>query len=244
MRHGVSLAVSIMLFAGAAAASGQAHDMGAMGSMTVNTMMPGHMTMTPARPIQAGDQAKADAVALAAKAAIAPYMDYKKALNDGWIIFMPKLPQKIYHFTNYTNGYMEQQRFDATKPTSLLYEKTADGGYKLVGAMYTDRKDAPESELNERIPLSIGRWHEHVNFCKAPAGEEKSYFGKDAKFGLMGSITTKNDCDAAGGAFQPNLFGWMVHVYPFESDAKKVWATDRDDDDHDHMHSDMKGMKM
>jgi len=43
--------------------------------------------------------------------------------------------------------------FDPLKLTSLLYKKTADGGYKLMGVMYTDRVDASEDELNERIPL-------------------------------------------------------------------------------------------
>jgi hypothetical protein len=38
---------------------------------------------------------------------------------------------------------------------------------------------------------------------------------------------------------------WMVHVYPYESDAKKIWSTDDDDEGHDNMdHSTMPGMKM
>ena len=109
----------------------------------------------------------------------------------------------------------------SSKPTSLLYKKTADGGYQLVGAMYTDRGDATEEELNGRIPLSIARWHQHINFCRAPPGEQAAYFGPDAKFGLLGSITTKEACDAAGGRFRPHLFGWMVHVYPFQTDEAR-----------------------
>jgi hypothetical protein len=35
-----------------------------------------------------------------------------------------------------------------------------------VGASYTDRVDASEVELNDRIPLSIARWHQHINFAK------------------------------------------------------------------------------
>ena len=198
-----------------------------------------HMKMSETRPLKPGDQEKADAIATAAKTAIEPYVDYKKALADGFVIFMPNLPQKIYHFTSYERGVAAARRFDPTMPTSLLYEKTADGGYKLVGAMYTDRQRASEAELDGRIPLSVARWHEHVNFCKAPAGQERQYFGKDAKFGLLGSISTEKDCAAAGGTFQPNLFGWMVHVYPFEKDPKEVWSTERDEDD-----GDMKGMKM
>ena len=207
--------------------------------------MSGHMYMTSLRPLQPGDQQKADAIVAAAKAAMAPYQDYRKALADGYQIFLPNVPQAQYHFTRYEYGLEARFHFDPSKPTSLLYRKTADGGYQLIGAMYTDRVNASEDELNARIPLSIARWHQHINFCKAPAGEKAEYFGRNAKFGLRGSITTKEACDAAGGEFQPHLFGWMVHVYPYESDPNKVWSTMDDDQGHDNMdHSAMPGMSM
>ncbi len=207
--------------------------------------MVGHMFMTNLRPQQPGDQQRADAIVADAKTAMAPYEDYRKALADGYEIFLPDIPQPQYHFTKAEYGLAARTHFDPLKPTSLLYKKTADGGYKLVGAMYTDRKDAGEDELNERIPLSVARWHQHTNFCKAPAGQKAAYFGPDAKFGLLGSITTKEACEAAGGEFHPVIFGWMVHVYPYETDPKRVWSTDDDDDGHDNMdHSAMPGMKM
>jgi len=207
--------------------------------------MPGHMYMTSLRPMKAGDQQKADAIVAAARTAMAPYEDYRKALADGYQIFLPNVPQSQYHFTKYEYGRAAWSHFDPLMPTSLLYKKTPDGGYKLVGAMYTDRVDASEEELNDRIPLSIARWHQHINFCKAPAGQRTAYFGPDAKFGLLGSITSQEACEAAGGAFHPHLFGWMVHVYPYETDAKKIWSTDDDDQGHDNMdHSAMPGMKM
>jgi hypothetical protein len=207
--------------------------------------MSGHMYMTTLRAIQPGDKEKADAIVTAAKEALALYQDYRKALADGYKIFLPNIPQPQYHFTNYENGRVAATHFDPLKPTSLLYKKTADGGYKLVGAMYTDRVTANEDELNERIPLSIARWHQHTNFCKAPAGQWGAYFGPDAKFGLMGSITTRDACEAAGGVFLPHIFGWMVHVYPYETDPGKIWSMDDDDEGHDSMdHSAMPGMKM
>jgi hypothetical protein len=209
------------------------------------THMQSHMFMTTLAPMQPGDQQRADAILSAAKAAIAPYQDYRKALADGYRIFLPNLPQPQYHFTRYEYAWKARNHFDPSKPTSLLYKKTADGGYQLVGVMYTDRVDATESELNERIPLSFARWHQHVNFCKAPAGQITGYLGPDAKFGLLGSISTKQDCDAAGGQFIPHVFGWMVHIYPFEIDPKKIWSTEDDDHGHDNMdHSAMPGMKM
>src|SRR5450755_3573223 len=153
--------------------------------------MSGHMYMTTLTPMKEGDRRKADALVDSAKAAMAPYQDYRKALSDGYEIFLPNIPQPQYHFTKYEFGREARSHFDPLKPTSLLYAKTADGGYKLVGAMYTDRVDAAESELNDRIPLSIARWHKHINFCRAPIGQRAAYFGPNAKFGLEGSITTK-----------------------------------------------------
>ena len=207
--------------------------------------MSGHMYLTAQRPARPGDRAKADAVVAAAKAAMEPYRDYHKAQADGYEIFLPNVPQPVYHFTNYQYGLAARTQFDPLKPTSLLYKKTGDGGYTLVGAMYTDRVSAAEDELNERIPLSVARWHQHVNFCKAPAGQKAGYFGPDAKFGLLGSISTREACEAAGGTFHPHIFGWMVHVYPYETDPKEIWSTDDHGSGHDNMdHSAMAGMKM
>lgn len=204
-----------------------------------------HMHMTSLRQPSPGDVQRADAIVAAAKAAMAPYQDYRRALADGYEIFLPNIPQPQYHFTNYEHGLAARHQFDPSKPTSLLYKKTADGGYQLVGVMYTDRVDASEQELNERIPLSVARWHQHINFCKAPVGKKLQYFGPRAKFGLLGSITTKEACEAAGGEFYPHVLGWMVHVYPYETDPGTIWSTQDDDHGHDNMdHSDMPGMKM
>ncbi len=204
-----------------------------------------HMYMTSLRPLKPGDLQNANAVVAAAKSAMAPYQDYRKALADGYEIFLPNIPQPQYHFTKRVNGLEAWWHFDPLKPTSLLYKKTADGGYKLVGVMYTDRVSASEDELNERIPLSVARWHQHVNFCRAPVGKRAGYFGPHAKFGLLGSINTREACEAEGGQFYPHVLGWMVHIYPYETDPRKVWATDDNDEGHDNMdHSAMPGMKM
>jgi hypothetical protein len=207
--------------------------------------MEDHMHLTALRPMQPGDQARADAIVAEARQAMEPYKDYRKALADGYRIFLPNIPQPQYHFTNYANARQAAWQFDPLKPTSLLYKKNSDGGYTLVGAMYTDRLFASEDELNQRIPLSVARWHQHVNFCKAPQGERAGYFGPNAKFGLMGSIHTREACEAAGGTFIPHVFGWMVHVYPYETGPAKVWSVDDDDKGHDNMdHSAMPGMDM
>ncbi len=37
----------------------------------------------------------------------------------------------------------------------------------------------------------------------------------------------KKECDAAGGKFHPKVFGWMVHVYPFEQRPEDIWSVER-----------------
>jgi hypothetical protein len=215
-----------------------------MADMSGHGGMSRHMYMTTLRPMKPGDREKADAIVAAAKQAMAPYQDFHKALDDGYRIFLPNVPQPQYHFTKAVYGLEARTSFDPLKPTSLLYKKTQDG-YALVGVMYTDRVDASEQEIDGRVPLSIARWHQHVNFCKAPEGHKMEYFGPNAKFGLLGSINTEEACTAAGGKFIPHVLGWMVHVYPYEKDPKDIWSTMDDGHGHDNMdHSSMPGMKM
>ena len=243
---GVAVVVLVGLVGVGAAQMGQMA-MPASGDVTT---MGGHMEMTKLRPMQPGDQAKADAIVVAARKVANEYLDYRKALADGYTIFMPEVPQHVYHFTLAQNAMEAMRQFDASRPTSLLYEKTpgkqpgAEGYYKLVGVMYTDRLRAQEEELNSRIPLSIATWHLHTNLCMPPGGSLIDMTGPHPKFGLNGSITTREACEAAGGRFQGNVFGWMVHVYPFETDAKKVWSAGMDDDHGMQHDAAMPGMKM
>lgn len=185
-----------------------------------------HMRMTDLRPVQPGDKAKATEVEQAARQVAQKYVDYKVALADGYKIFLPNFPQRQYHFTNYQNAYLARDHFDPSLPTSLLYEKTGDG-YKLVGVMYTAKKDATPDELNARIPLSIAQWHAHVNLCVPALTRREDVIQPGHKFGLNGSIATREECDAAGGKFLPQVFGWMVHVYPFEKNSEDVWSVER-----------------
>ena len=180
-----------------------------------------HMHMTAPHPQTAGDVERANEIVKELRAGIAKYKDYRVALNDGYKIFLPNVPQPEYHFTNYANGFLEAFTFDPARPTSLLYKKTADG-YELVGAMYTMPKRASEEQLNERVPLSVATWHLHTNLCMPARGERKT--ADYTKFGLHGSITTQEACDAAGGTFHPVIFGWMVHVYPYEDSTDKIFA--------------------
>jgi hypothetical protein len=180
-----------------------------------------HMHMTKLRPANAEDQKRANEIVEELRTAIEKYKDYHVALNEGYKIFLPNIPQPEYHFTNYGNGYLESFTFDPARPTSLLYRKTSDG-YQLVGAMYTMPKTATEDQLNQRVPLSVAMWHQHTNLCIPPLGNRRH--ADWTKFGLRGSITTQEACDAAGGRFYPVILGWMVHVYPYEDTTAKIFA--------------------
>jgi hypothetical protein len=49
----------------------------------------------------------------------------------------------------------------------------------------------------------------------------------DTRFGFTGTISNQADCEAVGGNFHKQIFGWMIHVYPFASDDLKVaFSTD------------------
>ena len=181
-----------------------------------------HMFMTALRPSNAADQARAAQIVAALRPAIEKYKDYKAALADGFKIFFPNFPQPIYHFTSRSNALRAQFTFDPTRPTSLLYKKVGDG-YQLVGAMYTAPRRYTEEQLHAWVPLSVARWHKHVNFCLAPFGTPQSKVDH-TKFGFAGSISTEEACHAAGGHWIPQVFNWMVHVYPYEADPNKVWA--------------------
>jgi hypothetical protein len=211
---------------------GSAH---AMHSMEGHHMdMGAHMKMTSLREEKSGDQEKADQVVDAARKVAAKYADYKTALADGFKIFMPNRPQKQYHFTNYLYAFEASRRFNPDHPTSLLYEKHGDD-YKLIGVMYTAPKNSSEDLLDSRIPLSIAQWHAHVNLCMPPQDQRNLAGMPNPKFGLGGSIATKEDCDAAGGKFIPQIFGWMVHVYPLEQKPEDIWSVERQGHGHDHV---------
>jgi hypothetical protein len=203
-----------------------------MNSMEGHMDMGPHMKMTALRPAKADDAARAQQVAAEARKASEKYMDYHAALADGFEIFHPEVPQKMYHFTNMRFAREAFFDFNPEHPTSLLYEKHGDD-YKLIGVMYTAPKRFTEEQLDQRIPLSVAQWHEHVNFCRPPADKRAEMLAPHPQFGLRGSITTQEACDAAGGTFMPVIFNWMVHVYPFEKTQAEIWSAERQHGDKD-----------
>jgi hypothetical protein len=202
--------------------------------------MAAHMETTPRRTPTTADSLRARAIVTELRSAIAKYRDVKIAEADGFRMFAPQIRnQRVYHFTRNLWALENQFRFDPSKPTSLLYKKDAEGKFVLVGAMYTAPKRDSPADLDKRIPTSVAQWHKHVNWCLPPRRETARWTEtKNGRpvFGPLG-VATRDACDAAGGRFVEEVFGWMVHANVFASDDPAViWGDDhmRGDEMMDH----------
>jgi hypothetical protein len=184
--------------------------------------MNAHMFMSTLRPESSADDRRAGAIVVTVRNAIEKYKNYKVALADGFQIFHPEVRQPHYHFTNYRYAFEAIFTFNPEHPTSLLYKKTP-GGYELEGAMFTAAKNATDDDLNDRVPLSVARWHKHINICLPPEDARPPQASRK-EFGFGGSISTEDACNQAGGRWVRQVFNWMVHVYPYETDPQKIWA--------------------
>jgi hypothetical protein len=69
----------------------------------------------------------------------------------------------------------------------------------------------------------VARWHKHVNLCLPQKGTPVQDVNWQ-KFGAEGSIATQDACEQAAGRWLPQVFNWMVHVYPYEAEPTRVWA--------------------
>lgn len=180
-----------------------------------------HMELTSLRPMTKEDTSRARDLLATLREVLAKYENVDVARRDGYTPFVPQIEQEEYHFTSVGRTFAAAVDFDAARPSSLLYEKHGDD-WVLVGAMYTAPQGASKEELDDRVPLSYARWHLHVNICLPPL----DMLGQVdwTRFGPQGSIATRQACDEAGGRFVPQVFGWMVHVYPFEDDPDDIWG--------------------
>jgi hypothetical protein len=202
-----------------------------------------HMEMTPALRPTAADSLRAAKIAATLRAALAKYADTTAAIADGYHMFLPEVKtQKVYHFTNNWRAVQEAVRFEPTRPTSLLYRKDSTGKLVLVGAMYTAPKRFSYEKLDARVPISIARWHKHVNWCLPKRGETSRWAERrdgEPVFGPESAVATKEACDAVGGRFVPTVFGWMLHANVFAGDdPAAIWGDEHAGQD---MHA---GMKM
>ncbi len=214
-----------------------------------------HMVMTLSRPQTPNDIERAHDLIDMLRHALTKYHDSRVALSQGYQIFLPTVPQEVYHFTDYGAASQEYSgHFDPARPGSLLYVKNSSGDFVLAGAMYSAPADYTPDQLDALIPLSVARWHAHTNIClpngitlgdvvrgdigathldmpgMMPVASSPSAAGinrrlgflADGRFGFTGKIADAAECEAAGGHFLKQAFGWMVHVYPFNGDDLTV----------------------
>jgi hypothetical protein len=214
-----------------------------------------HMAITPLRPQTPQDVERAHDVLNTLRRVLTPYRDSRVALAQGYRVFLPTVPQEVYHFTDFAAAQNEYRGdSDLAHPGSILYVKNASGDYVLVGAMYSAPADYTYDQLDAIIPLSIAHWHTHTNIClpngitlndvlrgelgasqvdmpgtipvasnmNARSINSRLGFLADGRFGFTGKIADANECQAAGGHFLKQAFGWMVHVYPFNGDELNV----------------------
>lgn len=202
-----------------------------------------HMEMSPTRPGSAADSVRASSVATQLGAVLEKYRDTTAAVADGYRMFMPEMKtQKVYHFSSSWHAIQEAFRFDPTKPTSILYIRDTDGHFTLVGAMYTAPRRFGPDKLDERVPLSVARWHKHVNWCVPRKGAAERWLERKDGLPLFGPespTATRAACDALGGVFHDTVFGWMLHANVLSGDdPARIWGDEHAGHD---MHA---GMKM
>lgn len=216
------LAVNAQETSGAAVINGTN---GAMSPMGENDP---HMRLSPIRAITPGDRDQAERLANTLKQAISKYERVRDAEEAGYIKFPPNAEGlKIVHYVNPWLSFLETWRLDPKQPGALLYQRQADGELKLLGAMFTAPAEATPEKLNERVPLSVTRWHLHVNMClPEPIWDEQQWQRqRDGQplFGPDSPIATKAECQQINGKFEPTVFGWMVHVNAFARDPQDVF---------------------
>jgi len=66
--------------------------------------------------------------------------------------------------------------------------------------------------------------HDPMNMSHGRNSSARLRYGymADGRFGIEGRIADASGCESAGGEFHKQIFGWMVHVYPFAGDNMKV----------------------
>jgi hypothetical protein len=216
LKHCVVLVSCLLLAACSSERSDHVHSSSTMGIDAF-----GHTRLSSSR-MSVTPEGKAHVARLIAylRDTLPKYRSIDRAVADGYRPEGPDVPIGAYkHFVNYQNLRANWQHLDPDKPMALLYRRTPSG-YELAGVMFSAPMSSSMDDLDQRIPLAYGHWHSHRNVCQPKTARQLTR-AEAREFGFSGSINTAKACAAAGGVFLDNVFGWMVHVYPFENDVAK-----------------------
>jgi hypothetical protein len=83
-------------------------------------------------------------------------------------------------------------------------------------------QDVMNGDIRGHFRASIPNNPMGLGFSAGTSTRMRLGYMADPRFGFGGTISTAADCEAVGGNFHPQIFGWMVHVYPFQSDDLRV----------------------
>ncbi|HXQ28723.1 MAG TPA: hypothetical protein VN848_05590 [Gemmatimonadales bacterium] len=187
------------------------------------------MRLTPLRPGTPADSARAKHFVERMRELLAKYQDVRIAEADGYKQYLRDLTLPYYHFTSWRRAIDAMVRFDPARPTSLLYGRDPDGSFHLWGAMYTAPAGMSDDDLDALVPLSLARWHQHLNWC-VPVPTTRNRPPDTHAGGPIPGISTRAGCDSVGGRFRPRLFDWSIHIYAFAGDdPKAIWCVDHQD---------------
>jgi len=104
------------------------HYSGKTDETSVPSMKMGHMQMSLKAEPAPGDAERAAEILSAGGDVLLHYRDVKTAVHDGYKPFFPsgKIGEEI-HYTNYRYRRLEQRHIDYSRPSSILYKRTAEG---------------------------------------------------------------------------------------------------------------------
>jgi hypothetical protein len=195
--HTTPVALAALLLAGLCAP---------LAAQDMAPMEPGqhHLSFTRPRDGTAADTARALAVVRTLRTAIAKYPTLAAAESAGYRSRLPETMQQRRRMLHVARPRSRPgaTEFDAAAPQALLYRRDESGRFQLAGAMFVAPEGATEADLDVRIPLSVARWHQHLDVCRGPNGERRPRYLR---------ATTASACEAVGGRFRTES-RYMVHV--------------------------------
>ena len=163
----------------------------AMGGPIVQTP---HLKLTAMRAPSARDSVRGEEILRGLREGIEPYRDYRKAIEDGYRIFLPNVPMKVYHFTNYRRGDVGGRSFDARKPARCYTNVDPAGATpSWVRCMSRERRRQLTSSQRARPaqPRTVARAREHLRAAPARPPAVARNGGWEIEVGHAGAISTK-----------------------------------------------------
>jgi hypothetical protein len=185
------------------------HDDEAIDETGLKMLKNGHHEEMELTELNAADQAELDRQLAITREVAAQYPTLGVAIDAGFTRAGPFSPGLGIHYSNPTSyskgglnpdGVIDDE--DLHNPLMFIYDGT-DRDAKIAGFMfYSVAAEEPEGFVG---PNDF--WHYHTNVCNQPAED-----GINAPLGADQEATTKEACDAVGGALMTET-QWMTHVW-------------------------------